>query len=84
MGKRDGAGLVVAVEIHGGPHLVEERQPGEQIVHEGLGAVGVIGITPSASAQASEVNGIAGVDALVWVVAVEESQERFAGLRVDV
>jgi hypothetical protein len=63
---------------------VEEREPGQQIVHEGLGAVGVIGITPSASAQASEVNGIAEVDALVRVVAVEESQERFAGLGVDV
>jgi Holliday junction resolvase-like predicted endonuclease len=63
---------------------VQERQPGEQIVHEGLGAVGVIGITPSASAEAGEVDGIAKVDALVRVVAVEESQERFAGLGVDV
>jgi hypothetical protein len=63
---------------------VEEREPGEQIIHKGLGAVGVIGVAASASAEASEVDGIAQVDALVRVVAVEESQERFAGLGVDV
>jgi Holliday junction resolvase-like predicted endonuclease len=63
---------------------VEERKPGEQIIHKGLGAVGVIGVASSARAQAGQVDGIAQVDALIRFVTVKEGQERFAGLRVDV
>jgi hypothetical protein len=37
---------------------VQERKPGEQIVHQRLGAVGVIRITASSSAQTGEVYGI--------------------------
>jgi len=56
----------------------------QQYEKKRLGAVGVIRITASSSAQTGEVDCIAKVDARLGLVAVKESQERFAGLWVNV
>jgi Holliday junction resolvase-like predicted endonuclease len=63
---------------------MQEGQARKQIVHQGLGTVGVIGVAARACAKAGKVDGIAQVDALIWFVAVEEGEEGFAGLGVNV
>jgi hypothetical protein len=63
---------------------VQEGEPRKQIVHQGLRPVWLVRITASACAEASKVNGVAEVNALLGLVSVKKSQERFAGLRVDV
>ena len=84
VGEANGAIFVVAVEKNGRADLMQEGEAGQQIIHQRLRPVWFVGITPSASAKAGEVNGIAQVDARLGFVAVKESQERFARAGVDV
>ena len=84
VGKANRTIFVVAVKVKGRADLVQEGQAGKQIVHQGLRPIWLVGITASASAEAGEVYGIAKVDARLGLVAVEENQERFAGLGVYV
>ena len=76
--------FMVAVKVNGRSDLVQETQPSKQIVHQALRPIWLIRITASSGAETGKVDGITEVDARLGLVSVEESQERFAGLGVNV
>jgi hypothetical protein len=63
---------------------MQKGQPGKQIVHQRLRPVWLVWITAGAGTETGEVYGIAKVDSLLGLVAVNEGQERFAGFWVNV
>lgn len=84
VGKANGTIFMVAVEVNGRADLMQEGQPSKQIVHQRLRPVWLVRVAASAGAETGEVNGITEVNARLGLVSVQESQERFAGLRVNV
>jgi hypothetical protein len=60
------------MKVAGGAKLMQERQARQQIVHERLRAVWLVGITARTGSQASKVNRVAKMDALMWLPAVDK------------